>query len=358
MLTILHAADFHLESSLSGLPLEKSSIRRQELRQIPRRLADLAAEEHADLVLLAGDLFDESMARPETVRLLAQALGSLSVPVLISPGNHDFYHDHSPYALSLWPENVHIFRSREMETVEFPALNCAVHGCAFVSPHREEDPLSGFQCPDDGKIHLLCLHGEVAQSGSYAPVSPHSLAFSCAHYAALGHIHAGSSGREGSVVWAYPGCPEGRGFDETGPKGVFLIRIGGEPVSVSPKFLPLCTRQYRIESVPLDQFFRSLPSVPSPDLVRLRVTGETQNPPSLSLLTEQASRCFFYAQVWDETTLPRDLWARAEETSLTGLFLREMRSRMEESGPEDQDLLLLAARFGLAALEGEEEIRP
>ena len=59
-----------------------------------------------------------------------------------------------------------------------------VHGCAFTAPHRESDPLAGFSAPADGRLHLLCLHGEVGQSGTYAPIAPQSLERSGAAYAA------------------------------------------------------------------------------------------------------------------------------------------------------------------------------
>ena len=60
----------------------------------------------------------------------------------------------------------------------------------------------------------------------------------------------------------------------------------------------------------------------------------------------------------DRTTLPQDLWARAGEDTLTGLFLREMKDRLEGAEDGERDKLLLAARFGLAALEGGEDVRP
>ena len=60
----------------------------------------------------------------------------------------------------------------------------------------------------------------------------------------------------------------------------------------------------------------------------------------------------------DRTTLPTELCARAQEDSLTGLFLREMRTRLDSADEGERDKLLLAARFGLAALEGGEDIRP
>ena len=374
---LLHSSDFHLDSPLTGLSTEKSAQRRRELREIPSHLAGLAKDEEVDLVLLPGDLFDGERVHPETVRALAGALEDMAVPVLIAPGNHDYYHKRSPYAAFHWPDHVHIFTDPELQAVELPGLNCVVHGCAFTAPYREDDPLTGFTAPDDGKLHLLCVHGEVGLTGRYAPIDPKSLARSGAAYAALGHVHAAGSGKAGNTLWAYPGCPEGRGFDELGPKGALIVSFGESaqlgisspdgpsmaPIDigvqpVAAKFVPVCRRQYQIKTVNVNDFAAALPAGQCPDLVRILLAGESRDTPDLAALTAQAAPHFFHVELRDRTTLPTELWTRAAEDSLTGLFLREMRTRLEASDEGDRDALLLAARIGLAALEGGEDIRP
>lgn len=352
---ILHASDFHLDSPFQRLNAAQAQQRRRELRELPKRLADLAQREDVDLVLLPGDLFDGDRVYPETIEALTAALGSLTVPVVIAPGNHDCATGNSPYLTVQWPENVHIFTHPFMDAFEFPELNCVVHGCAFVTPHRTDEPLASFAAPEDGRLHLLCIHGEVGLAGSYAPIPPAALGNSNAVYAALGHIHTGSGLQwSGATVWAYPGCPEGRGFDECGPKGALLVTVndGG----ISAEFHPLCSRQYRVETVDADQFEQLLTD--SPDLVRIVLTGECRRAPDLRVLTAQAEPHFFYVEVRDETTLPQDLWARAEEDNLTGLFLREMRRRLDAADEAERSNILLATRFGLAALEGGEDVCP
>lgn len=354
---LLHAADFHLDSPFQRLSAEQAMIRRRELRELPEVLIRTAKEERVDLILLPGDLFDGERVYPETIEALIRALGNADVPVVIAPGNHDCADGRSPYLTAQWPANVFIFTKPEMSSFYFPALNCTVHGYAFTAPRRTDEPLRGFTAPEDGGIHLLCAHGEVGTGGVYAPIAPASLADSGVAYAALGHIHARSGlRREGGTPWAYCGCPEGRGFDECGEKGALVVTVdGGE---VSARFRPLCRRQYRVETVELARFDRWLPQQPCGDLVRIILMGESERTPDLAALTACAARTFFYAELKDETTLPRDLWDRAEEDSLTGLFLREMRRRIDTAPEEERPGLLLAMRFGLAALEGGEDLCP
>lgn len=360
MLTIIHAADFHLDSPFAALSPEQAAQRRGEQRELLERLTDLARTARAQLVLLAGDLLDGENTYRETAQALARALGQMDCPVVISPGNHDPYTPHSPYATLAWPPNVHIFRRAELEALELPQLNCVVYGRAFISPLEDTPPLEGFSAPQDGRLHLMCLHGDLGKSSRYAPVDPAQVAASGLDYLALGHIHTFSGlQRAGSVPWAYPGCPEGRGFDELGEKGVLCGTV--EKGAIHLDFVPLCKRRYEILEIDASQDFGSaLPRDAQADIYRILLTGETGvEGPNLPALTRLASPHFYSVTLQDRTTVRQDLWARAGEDTLTGLFLREMQAQLAAAqGEEDRRELELAVRFALAALENGEDCCP
>ena len=365
MLTILHGADFHLDAPFSSLPPERAAQRRSEQRALPGRLADLARDRGADLVLLPGDLLDGEDSYRETAQALALALGNMGCPVFIAPGNHDFYSPRSPYASADWPENVHIFRSPQIQSVELPGLNCVVHGAAFTAPFRDDCPLAGFTAPDDGRIHLKVLHADVDGRGRYSSLPAADIAASGLDYLALGHIHACTGVRRaGGVCWAYPGCPEGRGFDELGEKGVLLgtVSKGGAELD----FVPTAARRYEIfpldvtDREPADALRDFLPAQPSPDICRILLTGE-RGVEGLDLegLEALAAPAYYSVSVRDKTVVRRDLWQRAGEDNLTGLFLRRMRARLDAAGDEQEAALVeQAVRFGLAALENGEDCCP
>ncbi len=362
MLKLIHAADLHLDSPFAGLTPERAAQRRAEQRDLVRRIAELAAQERVDLVLLAGDLFDSGRIYRDTARELAEDLGCIEAPVFIAPGNHDPFDAASPYALPIWPDNVHIFSSAVPEARVLPELNCTVHGAAFLSEQREESPLMGFRAPEDGRIHLMVLHANT-EGANYAPITTAQIADSGLDYLALGHIHQGSGlQRSGSTCWAYPGCPEGRGFDELGEKGVLLVDVDKD--GAQAKFVPLCQRRYEILDVnltdtqdPAAAVQAALPTDGRQHICRVRLTGRYNLIPAELGAVEQLleERTWGY-QVQDRTRPPEDLWARAGEDNLTGLFLQAM-AELCEQAPEDEQLRL-AVRFGLAALENGEDVAP
>ena len=209
-------------------------------------------------------------------------------------------------------------------------------------------------------MHLMVLHGQVDGAGDYAPISKEEIAASGLNYLALGHVHQYSGlQRAGRTVWAYPGCPEGRGFDETGEKGVLLLHA--QPGQVVGEFVPLCRRRYqdiRVDvtgSDPLDAVLNALPPATEEDIYRIILTGSGPAA-DLTALERALSPRFYGLDLRDETRLPQDLWQRREEDSLTGLFLREMEQLCAKR--PDAPVCRLAARFGLAALENGEDICP
>lgn len=362
MIKLIHGADFHLDAPFSSLSAKQAAQRREEQRGLLERLADLAQRESAQLVLLPGDILDSDHAYYETTQALAKALGRMGARVFIAPGNHDFWSARSPWATVAWPENVHIFKSGEIETVDLPELNCAVHGAAFTAPFRDDSPLAGFAAPEDGKIHLMCVHGDVDGKGRYGNIPLEHILESNLDYLALGHVHACSGlRRTGKTGWAYPGCPEGRGFDELGEKGVLCGAVSSG--SVSMDFVPLAGRRYEILSVdvsgddPAGLLSAALPKGAEKDIYRLLLTGESGvEGLDLKALTAMAEPYFYSVSLRDQTRVRADLWSRAAEDTLTGLFLREMKGRMEAAQSDaERENFEKAVRFGLAALEDRED---
>lgn len=360
---ILHAADLHLDSPFEGLGAGKAAIRRQEQRALLSALAELAGTEQVDLVLLSGDLLDSANTYHETGEELVRSLQSIDAPVFIAPGNHDYYSPKSPYARLQMPDNVHIFNSGEIHYVALPELQARVYGAAFLED-RSGPLLHGFHAErKEGVWNLLCLHGEVgARQSAYDPISLEDLAQSGMDYVALGHIHKASGLQKAGAVWyAWPGCPEGRGFDECGEKTVSIVELSDAGCELRPVSIAL--RHYRRLTVdvtgvdPLLAIHTQLPDDTVRDVYRITLTGETEDTPDLRRLDANLSEMFFALQLRDETRLRRSVWEGAGTDTLRGLFLGRLKARFDQAeSEEDKRRIEQAARWGLAALDNGEEV--
>lgn len=360
MFRFIHAADLHLDSPFGALTPQKAAARRQESRELPFRLADYVNENQIDLVLLAGDLLDGRGVFQETGEQLAKALGRMQADVCIAPGNHDWYAQDSVWEAVQWPENVHIFRENVMAAWTSPRTDAVIHGAAFTGPEQTESFLKDFSVPEDGKVHFGVLHGEIEPSEArYDPLRREEIAASGLHYLALGHIHKRSERLTfGKTLCAWPGCPEGRGFDELGEKGFFLGTVSDDG-GVSLEFVPFARHRYEILKVdvtgrdPREAVEAALPSGTERDLYRVILSGETgaAGVDTAALQTAFADR-FDTLEVRDETRVAEDVWARAEEDSLRGLFLRSLREKLHQTEDDaEKEKIMRAVRFGLAALD-------
>jgi len=360
MVTILHAADLHLDSPFAALKGEKAKERRAESRQAVQRLVSYANDHGADLILLAGDLFDGDLFA-QTAPGMAKALGDFRGHVIIAPGNHDYYAPGGVFDTTVWPDNVHIFKDDELEKFTFPELRCCVHGAAFTGKECRKDGILNQVEREEDMINIGVLHGDVGVAESmYRPITQGEIRQSGLDYLALGHVHKYAGVQQaGKTYWAYPGCPEGRGYDETGEKGFLFGNVDRDMVKLD--FVPFAKYRYRLVNVdvtgtePLDAIEDVMPLEPQNEICRFVLTGETRDLVDVDGLYLRLFERFYSLELRDETTAVRDLWEGIENDSLRGLFLKEMRARFDAAQTdEERHKIEMGTRFGVNAIDNRE----
>ena len=342
-LRILHTADWHMDSPFSGFPPEQRAWLKSEQRKIPGKIAHLVRWENCDLVLISGDVFDSSDAR-ESVPLVRQALAECGVPVFIAPGNHDYLSSNSPWLRESWPENVHIF-APGLSWVDLPHLDCRVCGAGY---RGMESPalLENFRAEGQARHRLMVLHGDPQRAQSpYCPITGAQVRASGLSYLALGHIHKSGAFSAGDTLCGWPGCPMGRGYDETGEKGVYIVDIDG---GASIRFVPLDTpRFYDLEGAAED-LENILPPAQSGDFYRVTLTGTGEGG------AEDWKARLPHLEIIDRRCAPEDIWSRAGEDTLEGIYFRLLRQKLEQADPAEAEPILLAAEISRKILDGKE----
>ena len=345
---ILHAADLHLGTAFTGRTEEEVRFLKKALLSLPERLAALSKTYSCDLVLLSGDLFDGE-PDPDSVQALKNALADVRVPVFITPGNHDFCTPDSPYRSETWPENVHIFTKPAIESYALSGLDCRVYGAGFTAMDCPA-LLENFHAAGSERWHIGILHGDPLQRNSpYCPISQAQVADSGLHYLALGHIHKAGQFLAGSTLCAWPGCPMGRGNDETGEKGVYLVTLDQ---NITAEFLPLDTPRFYDLEVEVQTTAKAalesvLPPVGSQDFYRITLIGECDAFDPAAILPNG----FPHLELRNRTTPPADLWGCIGADNLEGVYFQMLRDALATN---TEETVLLAAKISRRILDGRE----
>lgn len=348
-LRILHSADWHLDSPLRSLPEEAAASVRAAQERLPRLIAEVCRREACDMMLLAGDIFDNPQPARSTVETLKSALAQCGVPVFISPGNHDYCSSDSPWLTEHWPKNVHIFTG-SLSYADVEALNCRVYGAGYKSMDCQ-GLLEGFRAEGSARWCVGVLHGDPMNLTSpCCPVSAAQVRESGLDYLAMGHIHAKGSYRAGTVC-AWPGCPMGRGWDETGEKGVLLVTLG-EDAGVRPVSLGLpgfFSQKVPIGDDPIRAAEALLPPGGQDSFYRLTLTGRGNV--DMDALKRHFSR-YPRLEFLDRTAPVPDLAALSGTETLSGVLFGKLLALSRE--PEMKETALLAAQITADILDGRE----
>lgn len=304
MLRILHTADWQIGKPYGTVPDEQKRFRLQQERiAAVGRIRDLARLHQAQLVLVAGDLFDSPTPAAPAVLEVLEAIGEMEVPVLVIPGNHD----HGA-AGTVWHRDDFLRQQRQfapnlqllLERQPLLLDQAVILPCPLLRNQDSSDPsqwLQGFdwsQLPAD-RPRIVLAHGgvhgfgardydadEEAQAGANNLIDLEALPLDQIDYIALGDWH--NLKQVSDRAW-YPGTPEPDRFDqgEGNQRGqVLLVEIQRGAV---PAVSPQPTGRFRWHNLAfrfsgdddLDRFERQLEERTAGrvarDLLRLEVSG-------------------------------------------------------------------------------------
>ena len=367
MLRLLHAADLHLGSSMAALGASGAARRRTRQLDALEQLFAKGVAEGAQMILLAGDVFDTPVPDPNLAQRFFAICAACGVPVVVAPGNHDPWVKGGVWAQAALPQNLFVFDRDVLSYFDFPTLGVAVFGYAFVEDGMETCPVEGGPFALEGRTTVLVGHADLLSPLSgYAPLSGRQLAQSGFAYAALGHIHkAPPPVRHGDTMAAYSGFFAGRGFDEAGTGRALLVELEGTHVGITP--IESDADRFEVMELACDgavgneDIYTRLRGFLqnggfSPDTaLRVRLTGNVGLDCRVDVIRlGSLGGGLALLELCDETLPVPDGDFLEKDPTLRGAFYRALLPQLRSADSAERSLAAEALRLGLAALSDKE----
>lgn len=368
---IMHTADLHLGSLSKSLGKEASQRSLEIIRNFYKML-EYCKKENFDLLLIAGD-FIESVISADSLADIREQLKKLDIATFISPGNHDYYYRGGIYDGD-WGDKVHIFK-KDVEEVYLKDLNLKIYGAPFTGSYCQKSLLENFDFNkeagdrDQGIKRILLMHGDYENASSpYNPIMADQIPADFFDYIALGHIHKRPEPiRLGKSLLSYPGCFDASAFDESGLKGFNIVKIDENKTNIEFKGfssrlfhrINLDFSQIKNRKDGLDLCLKKAYEIspePQKDYYRFRLTGrlDFEDLLDLNMLKADLNESLHYVDLVDLRSPALSLESLADEESIRGYFVNQIQDKMDKATEEEKEILNLALRYGLDAMEGRE----
>lgn len=353
----VHIADMHFDSPFKNLA-DKPGLgdkMRMEQRRAFKKVIDYIKENEIPYLFISGDLYEQKYIRKSTIEFINNLFQEIpNTKVFISPGNHDPYIKNSYYNQFSWSPNVKIFTNKA-EKVE--TNDADIYGCGFDDFYCEKSRINEFNIDNLNRINILVIHGSLNASETleknYNPMTKNAIEEKGFDFVALGHIHK----RDDSTNIAYPGSLVPQGFDELGAHGMLVGEL--EKVNLSLQFIPISEVEFEeieldcTEIISQEELIEKINNLylNEKKLYKIILIGKRNfeiNPYNLFKFNLDEK----IIKIKNKTKPNYDLNKLKNETTLKGLFTKEMLERLENAENEDQKSIIeKAIELGLEVLE-------
>lgn len=406
MVKLIHTADLHLDSAFrSRFTKEEAENRRQKQLMAWKELLSFAVEKKVQGILIAGDLFDSPVISHGTMDFFLSTISEHpEISFFYLRGNHDTentfrYQENLPKNLFLFSEKGKKYRLNDrllLAGVEYGTKDISfgenegatqgagqaaeqgvgqenAHGAEALSKSESEsEEESKFLKLKEEDCNILLLHGALYQGTPKGEavqgeegIFLKNLEKLPLSYIALGHIHKGGEGKlNNGALWAYPGCLQGRGFDEEGERGFLYLKVEEEKKEIRKEFIPIKQGEFRILEIELLEDEGTLAclkkievemekaGIAKEDSLRIILKGKKglEQERNLRYLQLQLQDSVFFLEIRDECELSWNREEAMKEKSLKGEFLRVLAAADNLSKEEQEEIIAL----GMGLLQGGE----
>lgn len=359
MLRLIHTADVHLGARHDDLGDQAAAQRERQFAAFVATV-DLALAERADVLLIAGDLFDSNVQPRRSVERVAsqlKRLGAAKIRTVIIPGTHDSYERSSIYRAydlkalsgSTQDDDLVTVLTPDLPSIHLAACDAVIHGPVFATKKAPHSPLRGLDATATGSPgatwRIGLVHGSIAIPGKTerddVVITTEEIEQTHLDYLALGHWHSMQQGKAGGVTYAYAGAPEPVALDQDRAGKALLVELeetaGGRSVTVAERVVGRTRFQKQaidaaaVASQPA--LIDTLAKLADPDLVLdVRLTGVRPDELDIDIdeMEVALAPSFLKVRIRDASTPALTEGAIPPQDTIAGAFIRDLEARIAE----------------------------
>lgn len=358
----VHIADMHFDSPFVNLSDKEGlgDLRRLQQRKVFKKVIEYIKENNIKYLFISGDLYEQKYIKKSTIEYINNLFKEIpETRIFISPGNHDPYTKNSYYNKFYWNENVKIFTSK-IERIECEDAN--IYGYGFDDFYCKDSGVENINLNDKEKLNILVIHGTLdggtIENSEYNPLSSKMLKEKGFNYVALGHIHKLNYNREENQNIVYPGSTASLGFDELGEHGMIVGEIEKEKINL--EFIPLDETEFKLYDLDItniisrEELIEKINELNFDEnsLIEIILIGKRSFEIDKYELYKLISNDKVI-KIKNKTKINYNLEKIANDTTLKGLFAKEMLKKLNDENISDneKEIIEKAVEIGMEALD-------
>lgn len=358
----VHVADIHFDRPFVNLSDKDymGELRRLEQRKVFKKMIEYIKYNSVQYLFISGDLYEHKYIKQSTIEYINKLFQEIpNTKIYISPGNHDPYLKNSYYSKFKWNENVKIF-SNSIEKIEEDDVN--IYGFGFNDFYCENSGIESLEIDNKEKLNILVMHGALDSSNvedkKYNSIKKSMLKSKGFDYIALGHIHKSDYNSEENQNIVYPGSLLSLGFDELGKHGMVVGEFIGKKLSLN--FIPLDEKEYKIIDFDItninskEELIEKISDldIKENEYVEIVLKGNRNFEINIYELLKLILNDRII-KIKDRTKIGYDLEKLSNETTLKGLFIKELKDKLNDQNlnMEEKEIIEKAIEIGLDVLE-------
>jgi DNA repair protein SbcD/Mre11 len=373
---IIQSSNVRLGASFSGQDPTKSGLAvpgdklRVAIKSAFVRLIDLAIEQKADLVILAGDTFDNNDISQNLLNFFLDQIRRLEkIPAVVLPGARDPFQKGSfweEWQIISPVENLHILADPDKPYIELPDLSATIYGNPVIAESGRENPTKRIRKFGQAANHIAVIYGNLihdkAEAGKDHSFTPDDLAKGGFSYAALGGKSELLDLTAVGIKAAYSGSPEIISSDIPNSGNCLLVTLDGDLLATEPKHIGnLIWKETQIsmeEVGNIDELRQKIDSLAGPDVI-LKATLEGlalfESGLNTKQLHEEMKGNFLELEFVDRTrVLPDISEIKVQEKTILGQYLKVMVERLKNTDGVQRLELEESLKTGYTLLTGKE----